>query len=631
LIAVPVAIAVAVSAIPPAASATTRVVAWGANEAGQLGNGTETAASRPVTVKNLENVTAISAGFNFSAAVAGSAGEVMTWGSNREAQLGDGKKPGEQAKSLTPVSVCTGEPECKPLTNVKAIAASLEQGVAVVGENREVMTWGENTYEQLGDGRTPAEQPYSASAVHVCMTAERECKEENYLKGVIAVADGGGHDLALTSNGEVLAWGRNEVKWWELGDGTTTNSDHAEHVCTTERKCNEEGEAGKAYYLTNVKAITAGAYDSFALLNDGTVVGWGGNEHGDLGDGETEAGTYSYAAHPVHVCTEGTCNDPTEPHHYLEHVLAVAAHSGSSTTLAVKEGGEVVGWGRDYYGQIGDGTHGGEYDHPVRTLGITEGAAAAEGEDHSLARLTNGAVLAFGRNSFGQLGTGGGTGGTSEKYDRYVPVEMLNETTAIAAGKNFSLAIQQEPGPEFVSNGNVVGAAMVPTFVAGEVTLEDNLFGKLQCRLAGTGNLWNEAERGRANIESLLAYPCRGESESVCRGMALMAETTSSPPWAAQELHRATVEGVTVHKLRMPGMSFKLIDPCTAIETVFEGMLDPKLASGLSIRVPARLEFSAESGQLTGTSLPPDPLSLTGGARPIKLVGESMQVITATE
>src|SRR5208283_1041006 len=65
-------------------------------------------------------------------------------------------------------------------------------------------TWGYNNYGELGNGSTTS----SATPVQV-----------SGISGVVAVAGGWGHSLALKSDGTVWAWGFNGDG--ELGDGST--------------------------------------------------------------------------------------------------------------------------------------------------------------------------------------------------------------------------------------------------------------------------------------------------------------------------------------------------------------------------------------------------------------------------
>src|SRR5436190_634774 len=89
------------------------VKAWGANEVGQLGNGTTTGSTVPVSVSGLTTATGISAGFAHSLAVL-SGGTVKAWGYNGFGQLGNGTRTGPSKCAVgelqlpcakTPVSV----------------------------------------------------------------------------------------------------------------------------------------------------------------------------------------------------------------------------------------------------------------------------------------------------------------------------------------------------------------------------------------------------------------------------------------------------------------------------------------------------------------------------------------------
>src|SRR5437879_8895689 len=94
--------------------------------------------------------------------------------------------------------------------------------------------------------------------------------------GVVAVAAGSSHALALKSNGAVLAWGNNASG--ELGDGSAP-TDHATPVSVS--------GLGPG---SGVVKIAAGVAFSLALKSDGTVLAWGNNASGELGDGSAPTG-----------------------------------------------------------------------------------------------------------------------------------------------------------------------------------------------------------------------------------------------------------------------------------------------------------------------------------------------------
>jgi alpha-tubulin suppressor-like RCC1 family protein len=76
------------------------VKCWGSNDHGQLGNGTTSDSTSPVTVSGITNATKISAGSYHACAVL-SGGAVKCWGYNRDGELGNG----DLGYSSTPVGV----------------------------------------------------------------------------------------------------------------------------------------------------------------------------------------------------------------------------------------------------------------------------------------------------------------------------------------------------------------------------------------------------------------------------------------------------------------------------------------------------------------------------------------------
>ena len=288
------------------------VMSWGSNEEGQLGNGSKaTKSTVPVLVKGLTGVTAISAGGQFSLARL-SNGTVMSWGAGDEGQLGNGKK----AKSAVPVAV-------KGLTGVTAIAAGGEHALALLS-NGTAMSWGANSSLQLG----------LAAKIKIIKEEEELIEEEEEepensavpvvvqeLTGATAIAAGGEHSLALLNTGEVEAWGGNIDG--QLGSGSAGGmSDHPKAVVG----------------LSGVTAIAAGADHTIALLSGGTLVGWGYNPDGQLGNN-------SNVNSPVPVAVKeigGVAGIAAGGSHSLSFGTPIAVVTSISPNAGAQTGGAVV-------------------------------------------------------------------------------------------------------------------------------------------------------------------------------------------------------------------------------------------------------------------------------------------------
>jgi alpha-tubulin suppressor-like RCC1 family protein len=127
------------------------VWAWGNNDHGQLGNGTTVSTATPVKVTGLSHVTGIAAGYNAAVATATSGisavTSVWTWGANDHGQLGDGTL----ADHLLPERI-TGI----GTVYIASVTAGLWTG-AVLGTDGSVWGWGDNSIGQLA--RTPSTSP----------------------------------------------------------------------------------------------------------------------------------------------------------------------------------------------------------------------------------------------------------------------------------------------------------------------------------------------------------------------------------------------------------------------------------------------------------------------------------------
>src|SRR5262249_2235617 len=97
--------------------------------------------------------------------------------------------------------------------------------------------------------------------------------------------------------------------------------------------------------------------------------------------------------------------------------------------------GTVMAWGANNFGQLGDGATT-ERHAPVPVNGLAKALGIAAGASHSLALSSCGTVMAWGANNFGQLGDG-----TTTETHAPLPVSGLVGATAIAAGGSHSLAL----------------------------------------------------------------------------------------------------------------------------------------------------------------------------------------------
>ena len=118
--------------------------------------------------------------------------------------------------------------------------------------------------------------------------------------------------------------------------------------------------------------------------------------------------------------------------------------AGSTFSLALMEDNSLWSWGRNSYGQLGDGTTT-HRDYPAKILSNV--TAVAAGGSHALAILSGGDLCAWGLNSNGQLGDGTQTTSsmfTSSNQDKSTPVRIMGDVIGVAARGSHSLAVKKD-------------------------------------------------------------------------------------------------------------------------------------------------------------------------------------------
>ena len=300
--------------------------AWGANDYGELGDGTTAHHNSPEVITLAPGVrpTAIAVGGANSLAI-GSDGNLYAWGANAVGELGDGTTTNHDSPE-----VITLAPGVRPT----AIAVGDGDGLAI-GSDGNLYAWGWNTDGELGDGTT---------------TNHNNPEVITLAPGVAptAISAGSYHNLAIGSDHKLYAWGYNLDG--QLGDGSAVQHDSPEAITLA---------TGVA-----LTAIAAGYLDSLAIGSDGGLYAWGDNQYGELGDGTT---SNHDSPERIRLASGITPTAIAAGVTYYDHNLAI----GSDDQLYV--------WGFNGQGQLGDGTTT-NHDSPEATtlaLGVTPTAIAA--------------------------------------------------------------------------------------------------------------------------------------------------------------------------------------------------------------------------------------------------------------
>ncbi|MGB0378348.1 MAG: RCC1 domain-containing protein, partial [Poseidonia sp.] len=277
-----------------------------------------------------------------------------------------------------------------------------------------VKCWGWDYFGQLGDGGSNTDlhvPPSTATSVY---------------GSAVSITAGSYHVCVITHFGSLRCWGGNG--FGQLGYGTTTHT----NVVPTSTVNFGTGRT--------VVAASAGHGHTCAILDNGDLKCWGSDNIGQLGDGGTSTSstyTSSPPATPIDLGTGRT---------------AVAVSAGGFHTCAILDNGDVKCWGRDNYGQVGDGgtsTSSTYTSSPPATpidLGTGRTAVAVSaGGSHTCAILDNGDVKCWGLDFRGQLGDGGTSHSLStiRTSPPATPVDLGVGRTAVAvsAGGSFTCAI----------------------------------------------------------------------------------------------------------------------------------------------------------------------------------------------
>ena len=241
--------------------------------------------------KIMDNVSSVSLGSNHTAVIKND-NTLYMWGDNYLGELGNGKS-GKYEYSDTPVKI---------MDDVICVSLGFLHSAAVTTDGS-LYTWGCNRNGQLGNGKSGE--------------SEIEAEPVKIMENVQYVSVGDEHSAAITEDGSLYMWGRND-------SGQVGNGKSGENEIQTE----------PVKIMDNVQYVSLGAEHSAAITKDGSLYMWGNNSDGQLGNGES--GYKVLSSVPIKI---------------MDNVEAVSLGNGHSGALT--KDGELYMWGNNSLGGVG--------------------------------------------------------------------------------------------------------------------------------------------------------------------------------------------------------------------------------------------------------------------------------------
>lgn len=353
-------------------------------------------------------VRSVSAGANHTCAVL-EGDRLRCWGLNDVGQLGYGNVDniGDNEPAWTPGDVVLGG-------GVEYVNAGGNHSCAFLVDGS-VRCWGSGGSGQLGQGNLDniGDNDFPFSINPISLNSE-----------VLSIQAGANHTCVHVASQGVRCWGVNNVG--QLGYGNTNN---LSIPLTIDLPLDGV-----------VTDLAVGRNHNCALFDDNRVRCWGYNNRGQLGYGNTESigdTETPGSVVPVPILPQGIPSDTP--------IVDLAL--GNEHSCVLYETGDVLCWGDNFYGQLGQGTTTtvGDNETLATLFPINLGADAVKlalGKFHTCALLSDDSVKCWGRNLYGQLGRGDIAHiGDDEPPADIDSIELGGTVTSLAAGDHHTCAV----------------------------------------------------------------------------------------------------------------------------------------------------------------------------------------------
>ncbi|MDR0520163.1 MAG: hypothetical protein LBG82_09005, partial [Clostridiales Family XIII bacterium] len=329
-------------------------------------------------------------------------GNIYVWGANNQGQLGNGKNDSVYVPERLDRAAFGGE-------SIQWFSASNGNSNFALTSSGAVYGWGSNNLGQLCDDTKKSSS--SPKLIPAQLFGGKSIQSIEIC--------GNGTVFAITSDGEVYAWGNNSSG--QLGNGTMNNAVNYMPQLIDQSHFGDE----------KVKSIAAGWNHCFALTESGNIYAWGENRVGQLGNG-----TEDWNLHAV--------PEPVEQSLFSgEKIVSISA--GNQQGFALTDNGRLYSWGSNSHGQLGDGTNGTNNPTPTAiSVGGEKVKSVSSGYSHCLAQTESGKVYSWGDNWNGEIGNGkSGLGLIQDTPKPCINLDGVN-IVSIDAGGQFSMVMSAD-------------------------------------------------------------------------------------------------------------------------------------------------------------------------------------------
>ncbi|XP_035715246.1 ultraviolet-B receptor UVR8 [Folsomia candida] len=403
------------------------VYSWGANDKGQLGEGSKIENNpTPKRILLVAKVTKISCGKHHTLAMT-ERGEIYAWGSNHHGQLGTGSS----SKSRIPVKIDVDGRirDILALNSISACKFEKSGGggdIVAMGEVGDVFSsWDTDPVTpgvlKGGEGNSAVNSNLMKWNALKCVDYE----EMPALKLAFVYGSGFEQSAILISRDEDDVYFVGRSVHGSLGSGASTEFETRVPI----KNVNLSGKG--IFWLDYGLDVAGGCTCLFALTTSGCIYSRGYNDFGELGQGfsSLEPGV------------------PNKIDMFGDTIKIAQIACGSDHAMAISEEGHLYAWGYNFYGQLGTGCLDDHVPTPERVTAFrskgTEIVSVAAGMFHSVAVTGDGHVYAWGQNDKSQLG-----GGCSEPYSAtptLVPFRVSNSPISrVACGPDSTLALSTD-------------------------------------------------------------------------------------------------------------------------------------------------------------------------------------------